>query len=97
MIRPRLEIVCLDKSEIRFPIVGRAFRHPDFLGGRKFSLQCAGNFVREICLNREDIGQLAIVFVRPEMLIVFGVDQLHVDAHTFAVTADTAFENGPST
>ena len=48
----------------------------------------------EIGLNRENVGQIAIVIVGPNMFVVGGVDQLDVHAHSIAFAADTPFQNG---
>ena len=45
-------------------------------------------------MNREHIGQVAIVIFRPQVLVIRGIDQLHVHAHTIANTANAAFQNG---
>ena len=49
----------------------------------------AGNVV----LDRENVGQLAVVALGPQMAAGLGVDQLGGDAHPLAAFADAAFDN----
>ena len=51
-----------------------------------------GDFV----LNGEDIGQLAIEALRPELVAAFGIDELRRDAHAIAGRANAAFEAVPT-
>ena len=53
----------------------------------------AGNGPRDVVLNGEHIGQLAVVPLGPEVIAVFGVDQLGGHADSAARAPDAAFEN----
>ena len=46
-----------------------------------------------VILHREDVGQLAVVGVRPEVKAVSNLDQLCRDPHAVALFAHAAFEN----
>ena len=50
-----------------------------------------GDFV----LNGEDVGELAVVPLGPEVIAVLGVDQLRGHADAASRTTDAAFENRP--
>jgi hypothetical protein len=52
-----------------------------FLGGREFRLQLVGDAFGNVALDGEDVGQIAIVGLRPEVHVVAGVDQLRDHAH----------------
>ena len=49
--------------------------------------------VGDFVLDREDVGQLAIVGLRPQVTVVHRVDQLRGDAHVVAGLAHAAFED----
>jgi hypothetical protein len=51
------------------------------LRGRELRLQLVGDGFGDLALNGEDIGQIAIVSLRPEMSVVAGVDELRVHPH----------------
>ena len=46
-----------------------------------------------VTFDREDVGQLSIVDVGPNMRIVSCFDQLHIDAHRIAALLHAAFQN----
>ena len=48
----------------------------------------------DIVLDLENIGQIAVVAVAPEMSATFRVDELRGNAHALAGPADRAFEHG---
>ena len=48
----------------------------------------------DVILNLENIGQIAIVAVAPEMSATFRIDELRGNAHALAGPADRAFEHG---
>src|SRR6516162_8155301 len=59
---------------------------------RKRGLQRVSDHFCNLGFYAENVGQLAVVTLRPEMRIVVGPDQLHVDVHAIAGLLDTAFE-----
>ena len=56
-------------------------------------LKFLGDAFRDLAFNREDVGQLAIVNVSPEMAIGRRLDQLDVDAHLVRRTLHATFED----
>ena len=52
-----------------------------FLVRRELSLQLIGNRLGDLALDGEDIGQIAIVGLCPEMRVGAGIDQLRVHPH----------------
>ena len=48
--------------------------------------------MREVSLDGKHVGQIAIVIFCPNVLVVVGVDQLHVDTHPIADPAHAAFQ-----
>ena len=52
-----------------------------FLCGRELGLQLLGNGFGDLALDGKDIGQIAIVGLRPEMRIVTRIDELRVNAN----------------
>ena len=56
-------------------------------------LQRTGDGLRDVVLNGEDVGQLAVVPFRPQMIAVLRVDELCRHADPASRAADAAFEN----
>ncbi len=57
-------------------------------------LQLVGNRLGDFILDREDAGQLAVVFLRPQVIAAARVDQLRGDAHFVAGFLHAAFQHG---
>jgi hypothetical protein len=74
---------------VRRNIERRALRWPRVAADPEF-VQDAG---RDLVLNHEDVRELAIETLRPDVITVLGVHQLRRDAHTIACLAHAAFEN----
>jgi hypothetical protein len=53
---------------------------PGLLGGGEVGLQAAGDLLRDVALNREDILQWAVVTLGPEVRVRVRVDQLRGSA-----------------
>src|SRR5207248_3418425 len=68
-------------SIVSFWIVRRLISYGFLFPTGELRAQLARDCFRDVALDREDIGQLAIVDVGPDMRIVSCFDQLHVDAH----------------
>ena len=64
-----------------------------FLGRTERDLERVYDPMRDVILNLEDIGQVAVVAVSPQMRAVSRVDELRRDTHTIARPADRAFED----
>ena len=93
-VRPVENFVRFLVKKIRIAVLGRFPFDPFLLARRERRLQRAGDFTREIALDREHVGELAIVNLGPEMTIVCRVDELNVDPDAFPFAADAALENG---
>ena len=52
--------------------------------GESWACSSLRDLLREIGLDRENVRQIAIVILRPDMLVVLGVDQLHIHPHPIA-------------
>src|SRR4030095_7680511 len=91
-VPPRCVIVRLNEKQIRVGVFGWSLIKPRFFIWRQFRLKSRGNFLREIGLNREDVGQIAVVIFRPNVLVVIGIDQLHVHSDAITNPTDTAFQ-----
>jgi len=53
----------------------------------------ADDVVRDLVLKDEQVGQVAVVFFRPEVPAARGIDELRSDAHAVGGAADAAFEH----
>ena len=91
-VPPRCVIVRLNEKQIRVGIFGWPLIKPRFFVWRQFRLKGRGNFLREVGLNREDVGQIAIVIFRPNVLVVIRIDQLHVHSDAITNPPHTAFQ-----
>jgi hypothetical protein len=78
---------------MRFGIFGWLGRDRDLLRASQLCLQGVGYCFCDVALDREDVGQLAIVNFRPEMRISERIDQLHIDADLIVRFLDTAFQD----
>ena len=48
--------------------------------------------MREVGLNGKDVGQIAVVIFRPNVLVVIRIDQLHIHSDAIANPTDAAFQ-----
>src|SRR5438874_11534609 len=85
-------IVRLNEEQIGVRILGWPVIEKCFFIWRKFRLESGSDFLREIGLNGEYVGQIAVVIFRPNVLVVVGIDQLDVDAYPIADAANAAFQ-----
>ena len=76
-------------SDIGRPAIGK----PRLFGWAERDLERVDDPVRDVVLDLEDIGQIAVVAVGPEMRAVGRVDELRRDPHAIAGAADRAFEH----
>src|SRR5438552_14056872 len=79
------EIVCLNEKEIGVRILGWSLIETCFFIGRKLGLESGSNFLREVGLDGEYVGQIAVVILRPNLLFVFDIDKLHFNPHPISV------------
>jgi hypothetical protein len=106
-IDPCAQVLCKNRTEayvkneilrtaIEFKssdICGWALLDRTFLGGRELRLQLVGDAFGDLALDGEDIGQIAIVGLRPEVSVVAGIDQLRDHAHLVSRPLDAAFDH----
>ncbi len=69
---------------------GRLALEPAALIGRQLGLERARDVERDLRLDREDVGELAVVGLRPEVPVGCGVDELGDDPHAASGASDTA-------
>src|SRR5690348_4956690 len=59
---------------------------------RQLGAQGIGDVQRDVSLYGENVGQIAIVSLRPNVFVAFAVDKLGDDAHPVAGPANAAFD-----
>jgi hypothetical protein len=73
-------------------VFGGRLRDPSvFLGGNP-GAELVGDSLRDLALNSEDVSQVAVVGLRPEMRVGPPVDQLRAHPHFASYALDTPFE-----
>ena len=77
----------------RCDIGRRAAFNGALLAWRELRLELVGDGLCDLALNSENIGQIAIVSLRPEMRIGARIDQLRVYSHAIASTLNTSFHD----
>src|SRR3989440_6663679 len=87
-------MAALEIELVGLEIAGGLLVDPGSLIGGKLRLQRGRDLQRHVRLNREDIGQLTVVRLRPEVLIAVRVDELRDDPHPVAGAADAPLEQG---
>ena len=85
-------IVRLNKEQIGVRILGWPVIETRFFVWRQFRLQSSCNFLREVGLDGEDVGQVAVVIFRPNVFVVICIDQLHIHSDAIADPPDAAFQ-----
>lgn len=75
---------------IGLDIGGRLIGDRLLLFRQQTHLQLADDRMGDLVLDGEDVGQVAVVTLGPEMVAIGGVDQLTGDAHAFADDAHTS-------
>src|SRR5262245_31990640 len=63
--------------------------------GTERALESARNRMGDLILNGEDVGELAIVPFGPEVIAVFGVDQLRGDSDAASRATHAPFQDRP--
>ncbi len=74
-------LACLEEEVVGCDVFRGAALKKGFLLRRECGLQQAGDVVRESRLDRENVGQVAIVGLRPDVLVGLRVDQLARHTH----------------
>ena len=70
-----------------------AFLNSQFLGRCDFGVQSFGDFLRDLTLDCEQIIQIAVVLLGPDVRVSARVDQLRVETKMRAGSADAALQN----
>ena len=68
---------------------------PRLFGRAERDFERVDDAVRDVVLDLEDIGQIAVVAVGPQVTAGCRVDELRGDPHALAGAADGAFEHRP--
>ena len=76
-----------------FRVVGRHRHQPRVLLADQHHLELAGDRARDVFLQLEHVGEIAVVGPRPQIGIVGDLDQLRGDTHLVALLAHRAFED----
>ena len=63
-----------------------------FLGG-ELNFDLPGDSTRDFALHDQNVGQVALVFFRPEVPVIAGADQLRGDPHPASGLHDCPFED----
>ena len=81
------------KAVIRFQVVGLLGREPLLVALRQVERERADNLLRHVVLHGEDVGQVAIETLRPQMSARGRVDKLCGDPYPVAGLADAALQH----
>src|SRR5260370_16741277 len=66
---------------------------PIALGFEQFRLDSADDGIRDLVLQLEQVGEVTVEPLCPQMRVRFGINQLGVDAHPSAGPANASFQN----
>src|SRR5262249_61084832 len=78
---------------IRLHAGGAAPAQPPLLALRQRDRERADDLLHHLVLGCEDVGEIAIEPLGPQMPTAAGIDELRRDAHTIAGLADAALEH----
>ena len=90
-IRRQKEIFCVRVEIERGDIGGRWLLDGPLFARREFRLELVGDSFCDFALNGENVGQIAIVSLRPPMRVSTCIDQLRVHSHAVACALNTSF------
>ena len=76
------------------PGIHGARRLARLLGTRELQLDLAGDRPRDLAVKREDVAEVAVVAVAPEVLVGGGLDELRGDAHAVSGAQHRALDDG---
>ncbi len=60
---------------------------------RYFGLKLIGDGLGDLTLDGENIGQVPVIFLRPDMSVITGVDQLRAHSDTIGRALHAAFQH----
>src|SRR5215510_10741609 len=93
--RPLVDVEAAEQVQVvRLGVTGRLLLDSGLLLGGEGERQRSSYLLRYLALHLEDIRQLAIKRVAPQVFLGLRVDEMHHDARPRAGSADAAFENG---
>src|SRR6266513_4196434 len=78
---------------VSFNIIGRRLRDRFFLLGEKFDFELLYDRMSDFILNCEDVSQIAIKSLSPNVVAVVGADEFTSHAHARTRFTHAAFEN----
>src|SRR5439155_11840374 len=76
-----------------FEVFRRTLRKLLPLGAGQLQAQLFGNLFRDLFLDYEDIGELAIVLLSPDLAVVLHLDELDADRQTISALSHPAGEH----
>ncbi len=79
---------------VRAQISRRRRLQPPRLSWREFYPQGISDLLCQLAFQIQNISQIALVALRPEMRVTLRINQLHVDQHLLTSFLHTAFEDG---
>jgi hypothetical protein len=68
------EFFCSQVEIIGSQVFGRPLHDSRFVFRRELGLKLVGNFLGNLALDGEDIGQIAVIFFHPDMRVIAGID-----------------------
>lgn len=83
----------LEVELVRLEIGGRALPDPRLFVARELGLERRRDVQGYVGLDPEDVGQLPVVGLAPEVLLRLGLDELRHDAHPIPGAPDAAIEH----
>ena len=91
--RPQ-QFATLQEGVVRLGIAGAAGDKQGLLLRRQSDLERGDDLGGHLVLDGKDVGEVAVVALRPEVPAGIGIDQLRRDPHPVAGAADAALEHG---
>ena len=92
LVRPR-QVVGIARARLEVEVVGDRIDRSRRPAGGEVTVERGGDRAGDLVLQREDVGQPAVVAFGPQHLQAGGVDQLDVDADIGAGAADRTVED----
>src|SRR6188472_3532680 len=90
---PSVCLTCFQIYIIRLDVVGEAAGNDIPVTGRELEFQRRDDRVRELVLEIEDVAEVAIVALSPEMKAGRSIDQLGIDPDAFSCSSGAAFQH----
>src|SRR5207249_11091294 len=87
-------VLCPKEEVVRFRILRLCGGQGVQFTWREVRFESLGNFFCDFALNREEVLQLTLIAIRPELSIRPRIDQLHIRADFFARSLHFSFKDG---